>query len=810
MNSTTDTVAGKIVAEKEQAETQVSPGDRIVAALQGLLPEGAAVAVCWRDWALGSGGANTPGGGVALRRRAEQAIAEVDHDLDVDAEPNQVIAVWNNEHDNVRMAVAAALPLWLGSAERQAWLRLAKTLVESTLNISRAQARIQSLEKSRHLQQAMYDIADLAGANLGLGEMLRRVHATIARLLCADNCQVVLFNEARNSARFLYFSDARASRPPELCVEYDEGQMPDNLVFPLLRHGQPARGPAILVRQRLGVKRDPQAQAPECLDWLGVPMLRDNRVVGAIVLTSYDLPGVYADEDRALLGYVAQHILAALDRKQVQAELDRRIAEHTRELQATHEKLRQAHAELERRIEERTRETECLNAQLRKQTDERLRAEEQLVQFATRDALTGLPNRVHLLESLEQALGRAHYAGGASFAVFFLDLDRFKLVNDSTGHAAGDILLCEMSRRLRSVLRPEEVVARLGGDEFALLVEYVPARDDLRARAGDILAAVGKPLWIGGREIFPSGSIGIAAWQPRYRKGEDMLRDADAAMYRAKAAGRDRCEVFDEAMREVVVKTLDLEADLRRAIKNKDFVAYFQPIVHLDDHTVVGHEALLRWRHENYGLMLPGEFIAMGEESGLMEQVDWVMYEQVAERLAEGGDTYVSVNVSPRHFRSPDFATRFLDLFKCKGADVSRVRLEITEGALLEDAPRTQRILHTLRHEGVLIFLDDFGTGFSGLSYLHRFPISVVKIDRSFVAGLDDKARPESLALVRAILALASSLGIGTVAEGVETRSQRRALLDLGCTHAQGYLFGRPARQIVREICVSPDIGHVH
>ena len=204
----------------------------------------------------------------------------------------------------------------------------------------------------------------------------------------------------------------------------------------------------------------------------------------------------------------------------------------------------------------------------------------------------------------------------------------------------------------------------------------------------------------------------------------------------------------------------------------------------------------MRWQHERRGLLLPAEFISLGEDSGLIEQVDWLLYEQVVAQLARGGEGYISVNVSPRHFRSPDFADRLLAMFDAVGADPARMRVEITEVALLDDAPRTLRILRTLRQHGILAQLDDFGTGFSALSYLHRFPISVLKIDRSFVAGIGDAGRPESLALVRAILALASTLGIETIAEGVETEEQKQALIELGCSYGQGYLLGRPAAQM--------------
>src|SRR5690606_32852664 len=290
-------------------------------------------------------------------------------------------------------------------------------------------------------------------------------------------------------------------------------------------------------------------------------------------------------------------------------------------------------------------------------------------------------------------------------------------------------MLVQVAQRLVRMVRAGDMVARLGGDEFALLVHGKGGVEAMLELGRRMLRALEMPMWVEGRELFPSGSVGIALWHPRYGSGADLLRDADAAMYRAKLKGQDRCVVFDAAMHAEAVYRLELEADLRRAIKNDDFVPYYQPIVSLAEGRVVGHEALLRWKHEQRGVLAPGEFLALGEESGLIEQVDWLIYTQVATDLARTTQCYVSVNVSPRHFRSPGFAQRLLQLLASAGADPQRLRIEITEMALLEDAPRTLRTLRQLRERGIVVQLDDFGTGYSALSYLHRFPISVLKID---------------------------------------------------------------------------------
>jgi diguanylate cyclase (GGDEF)-like protein len=348
--------------------------------------------------------------------------------------------------------------------------------------------------------------------------------------------------------------------------------------------------------------------------WLGVPLFRNEAVVGVIAVQSYSAAISFSLRDQELLTFVAHHISIGLARKQAQ---DRLLAAHT---------------ELEQRVTSRTRELAETNAELLAQISERLRAEQQLTHQALHDSLTGLPNRAQLLDRLNGAIERVKGDKGGLFAVLFLDLDRFKLVNDSVGHAAGDELLIEAGRRIVSAVRADDTVARLGGDEFAILVEDVENLHAVEELAQRILAELGEPCWIAGREVFPSASIGIAAWHARYRSGAEMLRDADAAMYRAKSTGRDRCAVFDEAMREEAMRILDLEADLRRAINGDGFVAFYQPIVRLDDRKVIGHEALLRWRHERRGLLLPAEFIGLGEDSGLIEEVDWLLYAQAIER----------------------------------------------------------------------------------------------------------------------------------------------------------------------------------
>ncbi len=635
------------------------------------------------------------------------------------------------------------------------------------------QAEIIERQRSERLQRALFRIAELTITSDTLERFYSQVHDVVSELLYARNFYIALLSDDGERLQFPYSIDERD-------VIRETRLLADGLTEYVIRQGRPLLADRHRIAE-LNSRGEVRSHGSAAHCWLGVPLFRDDTVVGVIAIQSYSRAISFNARDQELLTFVAHHISIGLARKQAQ------------------DRLVTAHGELEQRVATRTRELAHTNAELVAQIGERVRAEQKLTHQALHDALTGLPNRGQLLERLDYAISHAE-RDNRPFAVLFLDLDRFKLVNDSVGHSAGDELLIESSRRIIATVRSGDMVARLGGDEFAILIESIDGLIVAEDLAQRVLRALGEPCWVAGREVFPSASVGIAMWHPRYRSGTELLRDADAAMYRAKGAGRGRFAVFDEEMREQALRILDLEADLRRAINGDAFIAHYQPIVRLDDQTVIGHEALLRWRHEKRGLLLPREFIGLGEDSGLIEEADWILYARVIAQLARGGHGYISVNVSPRHFRAHDFADRLLRMIDEAGADPRRLRIEITEVALLDDVPRALRMLQTLRKHGVLAQLDDFGTGFSALSYLHRFPIECLKIDQSFVAGLVGESRPESIAVVRAIQALAGTLGIHTIGEGVETHAQRLVLRELGCTYGQGYLFGRPAEAIRSEL----------
>jgi len=429
------------------------------------------------------------------------------------------------------------------------------------------------------------------------------------------------------------------------------------------------------------------------------------------------------------------------------------------------------------------------------QTDvtERKCREAQLVHEALHDALTGLPNRALFLDRLGRSVERVKRHTGHAFAALVVDLDRFNLVNEGLGPAVGDRLLQEVARRVAGCLRPEDTVARVGGDEFAVLLEEVQDKAGAARVAGRIQEELRRAFDLGGQEIFTSASIGIAMSLAGYPRPEDVLRDADTAMSRAKSHGRGGCEVFDRRMPERAFALLRLETDLRRALERGEVKVCYQPIVDLGRGRLAGFEALARWTHPSRGPVAPQEFIALAEETGLIVPLGEAVLQQACRQLAEWQDRFgagsvppVSVNLSPRQVTERDAVRHVREALERAGVPGRLLHLEITESAIFDDTQAAARRLAQLKELGIRISLDDFGTGYSSLSLLHRLPVDTLKIDRSFVSGL--RRRPET---VRAIVALARSLDLEVVAEGVETADQRSALAAMGCDYAQGFFFGQ-------------------
>jgi diguanylate cyclase (GGDEF)-like protein/PAS domain S-box-containing protein len=423
--------------------------------------------------------------------------------------------------------------------------------------------------------------------------------------------------------------------------------------------------------------------------------------------------------------------------------------------------------------------------------------EETLRRGALHDALTDLPNRAYFLERVSQALARMRRDPGYRVAVLLLDCDGFKAVNDTLGHAAGDRLLMEIAARLRTCVRPGDVVARLGGDEFTVLLEEITGVPDVEHAARRIQDSLAAPLALQDREIVTTASIGAALGQPDYGQPQDLLRDADLAMYHAKQQGRARFQVFDVALRDSAQERSDLEADLRNALERRELRLVFQPIVELETGAPRAFEALLRWHRPKHGVVAPLDFVALAEQTGLIFPIgNWVLQEGCRharswqDAFPAAAPVRISVNLSAKQLGHPDIAGEVRTAVQDAGIAPSCLILEIAERVLMENVESSTAVLHQLREVGVDVHMDDFGTGPSSLSSLSRFPLQGIKVDSSLVHRMG--ARRTDLEIVRSMVDLAKSLGLGVIAEGVETVAQRERLIAFGCELGQGHLFAKP------------------
>jgi diguanylate cyclase (GGDEF)-like protein len=440
--------------------------------------------------------------------------------------------------------------------------------------------------------------------------------------------------------------------------------------------------------------------------------------------------------------------------------------------------------------------------ELNREVLERKHAEQELHQMAYYDQLTNLPNRTSFLTYLERMLKRTKWKSDYLFAVLFIDLDRFKVVNDSLGHLTGDKLLIEVARRLETCTRPTDKisrtagnsrVSRFGGDEFAIFLNDIKDISAASRVADRIQKALQKPFNLDGHELFPSASIGIALSTSGYNNAEDILRDADSAMYRAKATGRAHAEIFDDEMRVRVTKILKLESDLRTAVEKEQFMVYYQPIVSATDSRITGAEALIRWKHPEQGFIPPMDFIPIAEETGLISTIgEWVLRTACAQNKAWQDAGYpimpMKVNFSSRQFIDENLTEMVTKVIKETGMPAPLLDIEITESTAMADS--SILILNQLTAMGLQTSIDDFGTGYSSLGSLTRFPINTIKIDRTFIK--DSMIDVNAGAIVKAIIAMAHSLNMEVIAEGVETEDQLAFLQSLGCDKIQGYLFSRP------------------
>jgi diguanylate cyclase (GGDEF)-like protein len=469
-------------------------------------------------------------------------------------------------------------------------------------------------------------------------------------------------------------------------------------------------------------------------------------------------------------------------------------------LQLAKAKITELNQDLEKRVYQRTIKLKTVVQKLRQEINERRRVQQQLIHDALHDSLTGLPNRALLIERIEFAIAHAKRNPSYRYGLLFIDLDRFKVVNDSLGHFIGDQLLIAVSNLLHECVRENDLVSRLGGDEFVILLDGIDNVQDVTSIGERIQQKLRSPFELEGQHIFTSASIGIVFSSDEYGNPADLMRDADIAMYRSKDEGKARYTIFDQKMYDETLKLVELENNLRFALKRGELAMHYQPIISVDSNNLVGFEALIRWHHPERGLISPVEFIPIAEDTGLIVEIgEWLLKEACQQLqvwrqqfafIPKINSLKMSINLAIQQLQEPDFINKLDQILVETGLDGSSLRLEITESVLIEPEGNIQNTLRKIKNRNIKLSIDDFGTGYSSLSYLRRFPIDNLKIDRSFIHQMNFDS--ENFEIVRLIITLAKTLGMKTISEGVETSLQLNQLKGLGCEFAQGYLFSIP------------------
>lgn len=663
---------------------------------------------------------------------------------------------------------------------------LEQNIQERTLKLTKINRELQheiaERQRAERVHQVLLSISEITASSQDLPSFYQALHYQVKRLLPADNFYIAIATD-KNHITCPYFVDQK---------HINKGLLPFNLA---MYQSMKQTNEAILIchQQQYSLSEQGDITQKQLVDlpnqnlpiaWLSAPLSDGDNVFGMLALQDYQNENAYQDSDLELIRFVAQHIAIAIVRKRTQLN---------------DQKNKDA---LELMVKERTKELEVSNLKLRMQIEERKKAEEKLYHDAHHDALTKLPNRAMFSDRLEYSLRHFKRHLNHRFAVLFIDLDRFKIINDTLGHHAGDEFLIEIAKRLSECIRDNDLLARLGGDEFVILLDNFQLEDDVEDIATRIIERVSQVFTYQDNELYSNASIGIAMFNPQYNEATEILRDADAAMYQAKSLGRGRYVFFDDSMREQLMASLTLEQELRNAIKEEQFELHYQEISSLAKADIIGFEAFLRWRHPTKGVLTPSSFLYLAEETGIILEIETWVLEQVARQLNywqhsnEYNNTFIGVNLSGRHLTQANQLEKLMGLIQTYKIEPYRLILEFNEKSFEKHTELALKGLNKLKEFGVKLALDDYASGLSSFNFLHNYPFEFIKLDRSFIQTL--AKNDQNISLVKALHQLGENFGYRLVAEGIENEETLVKLRETGCDFGQGYHISKPEKLIFK------------
>lgn len=661
---------------------------------------------------------------------------------------------------------------------------LEKNIIERTQKLTETNEKLQKeiaeRQKAVKIHKALLAISEITATTSDLDSFYKVLHKEITALVPSKNFYIALTSQNNQWIDFPYYQDEYVEKAEsrafsngltELAITMGEPLlMKDSSVITLEDNTQPF----YQVYKPNSLKTMP----PKA--WLGAPLIDQGVPFGVFAVYHYEDTAAYKLSDLDLVKFVSQHIATAILRIRSQAEIKK-----------NNEALEQA-------INERTKELQSTNLNLRMQIEERRKAEAQLYYEAHHDALTKLPNRAMLIDRLGYSLRHLKRHPSHKSALLFIDLDRFKMINDTLGHHAGDLFLIEIASRLQDCVRDNDILARLGGDEFVILLDSLQSEEDVEEVATRIINKISAGFVLEGHTVHSNASIGIAMCSSHYKDSNEILRDADAAMYQAKSLGCGRYVFFDESMREQLIASMTLEQELRVAIQECQFELHYQQISDLEKTKTIGFEALLRWNHPTKGLLTPSDFLFMAEETGMILDIETWVIEDVCKQLKSWQNTieyrniYISVNLSGRHLTQANQLLKLIHLIEANIAEPQHLILEFNESAFSQHTELALKGLKKLKEFGVKLALDDYGAGLSSLNFLHEYPFEFIKLDRSFIHTLN--LDNENLSVVKALHDLGGNFGYRLVAEGIESAEMLEKLKSVGCEFGQGYHISRPSK----------------